>query len=234
MTRRTNEPAMPEVHPSGGPTDASESIRPPTRRATSATTPTLPSPGGSMLVPEPQGKVTRRARVASKPDHRAPGGSKQAPESTAEPTRPGGPSLRDRIREADTDRAVTDVDLARVLLDALCSSGQVDLLLPILTDEVRRLRRRRVAWIERQTFGGQAGGEPAEGGWLRLLPESFVLPDGRMVTWGTATVEDHEARVEWLNGQIHALVSDVDRHEQAVKLIREHGVTCLAEIEAAA
>jgi len=178
--------------------------------------------------------ATRRAKLEAKPEPDPPGGSTPSTDPTAPPTRPGGSSLRDLIREADTDRTVTDADLARVLLDALTASGQVGLLMPILTDEVRRVRRFQVARIERETFGGQTGGEPAEGGWLRLLPESLTLPDGRLVTWGTATVEDHEARIEWLNGQIGALAADVDRHEQAVKLIREHGATCLAEIEAAA
>lgn len=144
-----------------------------------------------------------------------------------------GGSLRDLIREVDTDRTVTDADLARSLIETLRTRGQVDLLLPILTDEIRRVRRHRVLRIERETFGRE-GGQPAEGGWLRLLPESFALPDGRLVTWGDATVEDHEARLEWLRGQIHALTQDVDRHEQAIKVIREHGATCLAEVESAA
>jgi hypothetical protein len=177
--------------------------------------------------------MTRRASPLTKPAAISPGGSNRLASPSATSTRPGDPSLRDLIREADTDRTVADADLARRLLDALMQRGQVGLLVTILTDEVRRVRRFQVARVERQTFGAQ-GGEPAEGGWLRLLPESFVLPDGRMVTWGQATVEDHEARIGWLRGQMDALGQDVDRHQQAVKLIREHGATCLAEIEGAA
>lgn len=234
MTRRASVDATSNREPSGGSTPSAMPTSPATRRANLRTKPNPASPGGSVGVPKPSRPATRRAMDHAQSGVLPPGGSRDLPKPKGDATRPGGPSLRDLIREIDTDRTVPDVDLAQRLLDALGSSGQVGLLLPILTDEVRRLRRRHVAWVERQTFRDLSAGEPAEGGWLRLLPESFVLPDGRMVTWGTATVEDHEARIEWLNGQMHALAQDVDRHEQAVKLIREHGATCLAEIEAAA
>jgi len=202
-----------------------------TRRTSAAPKPTRQTSGGSALNSKPSVATTRRAEARPEPKLHPPGGSNDGAKPAPGTTRPGGPSLRDLIREADTGPQIDDTDLARSLLETLLARGQVGVLLPILADEVRRLRRRHVRQVEQQTFRGQS--EPAEGGWLRLLPEFFTVPDGRMVTWGTATVEDHEARMEWLHGQIHALASDVDRHEQAVKLIREHGVTCLAEIEAA-
>lgn len=175
--------------------------------------------------------MTRQASDPANPTPDAPGGSIPGPTPISGPTPPG--TLRDLIREADTDPTAEEVELARTLIEALRSSGQFDLLLPVLADEIRRVRRAHVLRVERATFG-PTGGEAAEGGWLRLLPEGFVLPDGRWVTWGEATVEDHEARIGWLTGQMEALGQDVDRHRQAIKVIRQHGVSCLAEVEAAA
>lgn len=142
-------------------------------------------------------------------------------------------TLRDLIRDLDTDPKVEEVELARTAIATLSTTGQLDLLLPVLADEVRRVRRAHVLRVERASFG--TGGEAAEGGWLRLLPEGFANPrTGSWVTWGEATVEDHEARIGWLQGQMEALGQDVDRHQQAIKVIRERGVSCLAEVEAAA
>lgn len=201
-----------------------------TRQAKRPTKPIHQSPGGSNHGAEPDGSPTRRALGDRMPGRLGPGGSTSVPQPLSTATQPG--TLRDLIREVDTDRTAEEVELARRVLATLTGSGQLDLLLPILADEIRRVRRHRTARIERATIGGQ--GEGAEGGWLRLLPEGFVLPDGRWVTWGEATVEDHEARIGWLSGQIEALGQDVDRHQQAIKVIREHGVSCLAEVEAAA
>lgn len=188
------------------------------------------SPGGSKPKPESTSRATRRANAVPKPIKAAPGGSMHIPQPDDRATRPGVSSLQKLIREADTDHSVEEVELARVVLDALLRSGQLDLLLPILADEIRRIRRAQVRRIERRV-----GESPsAQGGWLQLLPEGFATVDGRFVTWGEATVEDHEGRIEWLQGQIEALGQDVERHQQAIKLIREHGVTCLAEVEAAA
>jgi hypothetical protein len=165
--------------------------------------------------------MTRRANEGAEPSFQPPAGS------TSEP------QIRDLIRTADTDRSVEERVLAMRLVVELHTSGRCNLLVPLLTDEIRRLRRRHTLRVERGVK--LASDAPAaDGGWLQLLEEGFATVDGRFVTWGEATVEDHESRLEWLRGQVAALNEDVDRHEQAIKLIREHGVTCLAEVEAAA
>lgn len=173
--------------------------------------------------------MTRQAKDRANSTPVPPGGSIAHPEPTAQTTQPG--NLRDLIRDLDTDRTVEEVELARGLLATLSATGQLDLLLPVLADEVRRVRRAHVLRVERASFGTDS--KVAEGGWLRLLPEGFANPrTGRWITWGNATVEDHEARIGWLTGQIDALGQDVDRHQRAIKVIREHGVSCLAEVEA--
>lgn len=232
MTRRASDPAKPTPDAPGGSYRSPKPIDGATRRAEPGPKPGHHSPGGSKVDAKPDRNPTRRATVVAKPDRVPPGGSTQGAIPNEAPTQPGG-TLRDLIREVDTDRSVEEMELARAVSETLSGSGRLHLLLPILADEIRRVRRAHVLRVERATF--RKAGEPAEGGWLRLLPEGFANPrTGRWVTWGQATVEDHEARIGWLTGQMEALGQDVDRHQQAIKIIREHGVTCLAEVEAAA
>jgi hypothetical protein len=177
-------------------------------------------PGGSSVPAQPTEHPARRAAAKPESNPRAPDGS-------------GYTELYEVIRAADTDRTVEARILAMRLMVKLHTEKRCSLLVPILAKEIAQMRRRHVRGVEQKVrFTGEASA--ADGGWLQLLPEGFAIPDGRFVTWAEATVEDHEARIEWLQGQIEALGQDVDRHQQAIKLIREHGVTCLAEVEDAA
>lgn len=65
----------------------------------------------------------------------------------------------------------------------------------------------------------------------RLLVESFWLPSGVRVSWGDATVEQHQQRIDWLSNQIAGISATIARHQQAIDAIVEAGASCLNDIE---
>jgi hypothetical protein len=67
-----------------------------------------------------------------------------------------------------------------------------------------------------------------------LLSTIFALGDGSQVTWGDATAEQHEQRIEMLTRNAVGVVETAARHAAAVRMIRESGATCLAQIEGVA
>lgn len=56
-----------------------------------------------------------------------------------------------------------------------------------------------------------------------LLNTPFATGDGRRITWGEATVDDHEMRIAMLYRQISGTASDVARHEKAVEVLETSG-----------
>lgn len=68
--------------------------------------------------------------------------------------------------------------------------------------------------------------------WTReLLDSVFAVGDGTFVSWGEATVEQHEARIQMHAVNAEAAMEGWARHSQAVDAIAEAGVSCLNEIE---
>lgn len=67
-----------------------------------------------------------------------------------------------------------------------------------------------------------------------LLGSEFALGDGRRVTWGEATVEDHEDRVEMLKKNIAGNAETAARHIRAIEMIKNNNVNRLADLEAVA
>jgi hypothetical protein len=66
-----------------------------------------------------------------------------------------------------------------------------------------------------------------------LFPSgTFALGDGTRVTWGRATVEQHEQRIALLRKLIAGLEQTIAMHEAAIRLLRATGARCLEEIEA--
>lgn len=60
-----------------------------------------------------------------------------------------------------------------------------------------------------------------------LLDAQFNMPDGTTVTWGTATLEQHEARVEMFRVNAVANLEGAARHQQAIEDIKRAGVSTL-------
>lgn len=66
-----------------------------------------------------------------------------------------------------------------------------------------------------------------------LLGSEFALGDGRRVTWGEATIADHEQRIAMVTANAVANAEDAARHQAAVSLLKERGLDTLAEIASA-
>jgi len=131
----------------------------------------------------------------------------------------------------DEEKAATDA------LDDLGRLNQVarSLLLPILAEAILMVRRDDARTVERQfDLSRVFSGETTLDQRATRLSQSFVLGDGRRVTWDEATEEDHRARIEYLSVHVRGVLETISRHEEAIGLIREHGVSCLGEIEVAA
>lgn len=63
-----------------------------------------------------------------------------------------------------------------------------------------------------------------------LLGTSFALHDGRMVTWGEATVEDHQTRLKALSENIIGNFTTMALHEQAIEALDTAGVRTLSDV----
>lgn len=63
-----------------------------------------------------------------------------------------------------------------------------------------------------------------------LLSSVFALGDGgERVTWGEATTEQHQKRIELLVGNAAGNVETAARHQAAIRMISEAGAGCLRE-----
>lgn len=60
-----------------------------------------------------------------------------------------------------------------------------------------------------------------------LLSTGFALPDGRMVLWGEATVQDHEQRAAMLTRNVVANAEAAARHRRAVAELKAAGASTL-------
>ena len=65
-----------------------------------------------------------------------------------------------------------------------------------------------------------------------LLTSEFALGDGRIASWGEASAEDHDFRVESLDKHISGVAETAARHSLASKIIRRLGVANLNEAAA--
>jgi hypothetical protein len=63
-----------------------------------------------------------------------------------------------------------------------------------------------------------------------LLSSEFALGDGRRPTWGTASIEDHRARIAMQQGKAEAVIKDAARHGKAIEMLEGSGASCLNEL----
>lgn len=63
-----------------------------------------------------------------------------------------------------------------------------------------------------------------------LIATTFVLDDGTRVTWGEATVEQHQRRATMLRLHAERVGATADRHERAAQMIAEGGASCLSDL----
>lgn len=154
-------------------------------------------------------------------------------------------SLVDKIRESV--EAATDDDcvaIARSLLDAVDKRE----LLPLLIEEIRHEQRRIQRLTELRAFANvpfevATRSNPSSSelqtaytpdGLRALYKTPFALGDGTRVTWGRATVEQHEMRLAMLRRLRAGLDQTIARHNEALELLRTTGVKCLEDLAEAA
>lgn len=67
-----------------------------------------------------------------------------------------------------------------------------------------------------------------------LLNSTFALPDGTLVAWGDATVEQHTVRRDMLLANAQGNLRAAARHEAAMNTLDDHGATRLYDLPVAA
>lgn len=114
----------------------------------------------------------------------------------------------------------------------------------LILNECERIERDRVRNVEasswtKRTRKASSSATPRQGVLStslserdRLLTKTFALGDGRRVPWGSATIDDHKARIDLLRRYRVGLDRTITRHVEAIEEITEAGVSCLNEIKA--
>lgn len=63
-----------------------------------------------------------------------------------------------------------------------------------------------------------------------LLASDFAMPDGTRVTWGEATIEQHEERAAMFQRNAVANAEGAARHVQAVEQLKDSGALTLSDL----
>lgn len=142
-------------------------------------------------------------------------------------------NLRTLIAEhgASEDGEQAARDVIRALLRDHADLAAV-LLYPIVHDEIRRIRRQQSRRAEDKAFGGPADSGDPLAPLRQLRNRSFLDPATRMlVTWGSASPQQHEGRAEWLRiTKLVPVQQTIDRHRYAARVLREAAASCLNEV----
>jgi len=114
-------------------------------------------------------------------------------------------------------------------------------LIGLLADEIAHAQRSIIRNVERDAFheaftqaarSKSATPDATDDAFQALFDCTFKIGDGSEATWAEATEEQHLARIAMLEKLRAGLDATIDRHREAVRLIRAHGVACLAQIPA--
>ncbi len=118
-------------------------------------------------------------------------------------------------------------------------------MIDLLAEEIAHHQRNLMRAQERRAFATWRGrarpgtawrgvASQDKGPFAALFAVEFKLGDGRSVPWLKATVAEHQQRITLLERLRAGLDETIKRHQDAIALIQESGVTCLAEIGDAA
>lgn len=122
----------------------------------------------------------------------------------------------------------------------------IDLVAPLVEREIASIRRAGARTVEDYAFrspglsvlmavvpeSDQSKGEPRTlpDRLRELLKTSFHVPGSKTVDWGSATIEQHRERRDWLRRFAVSTLDTAQRHQQAMDLILENDVTCLNDL----
>jgi|DEB19_MinimDraft_3_1074340.scaffolds.fasta_scaffold183494_2 hypothetical protein len=130
-------------------------------------------------------------------------------------------------QQTDDDMQIASYVCRRLQL----TQYQVAILWPVVLDRCRTIGRNNVRRVEQAAKPNKPGRkvDPTADRVLRMTT-TFTPGDGRRVTWGEATIADHEMRIDFLGRKRSGLDATMKRHRQAIDDIRRAGVNCLNEI----
>ena len=143
--------------------------------------------------------------------------------------------IRDLIKEQPKAKPAT---LAKTLISR---TGR-DTLVQVLAEEIAHVQRHEVRSVERAAFdeifspgvctkSTTSKSTPTA---ADLYRERFALGDGTSVTWGRATIEQHQQRIAMLEKLQAGIAATIERHRTAIRTIESAGATCLEDIKQAA
>ena len=150
-------------------------------------------------------------------------------------------TLRDLLIDAwDADPDADPDDIARmVIATARTRKDLADLVFPAVAAQATFVRRGIVRREESTAFSqpdhdAQTSGDepvdPTDARRTLLELNTYVDHDTGYVPWGDLTVDQHEARIDFLERKMWGINVTVDRHRLAVKLIKNEGVSCLNDL----
>ena len=122
---------------------------------------------------------------------------------------------------------------ASLALQGMTKAQLIAFVLPEVERLARSVERNRVRRVERRTLP-VTGGDTSPDKLKALLVEAFLLPDGELVFWGSATAEQHLARAGWQRRNAAEVLEDAVRHERAAEMIVAAGVSCLDDLDVVA
>ena len=147
-------------------------------------------------------------------------------------------SLNEVIREIAVRRPHDDP--RRLAMDALKDINTDDLT-ALLADAIECAQRHISRDVERSAFtdlfADKSGTvhipniETSDSlkTFLALLSTRFSTGDGEIVTWGDATIAHHQRRISFLENMRGGITETIERHHNAIKIIRDRDVECLNE-----
>lgn len=140
------------------------------------------------------------------------------------------------------EHSTGDPDLtAAAVMDALRVPKRWRVLFwPLLRDECRRLHRSTVRAIEQSSGATDHHGsdthDPHVGGTgitrTEYLAQRFYTGT-EYVTWGSATVQDHQDRIDYLSKLRGGITDTIGRHAEAIELLESADVSCLDKLDKA-
>jgi len=106
---------------------------------------------------------------------------------------------------------------------------QREVLMPLLIGYCANRDRCRVRHVERAE--APQPGQQRRTTYRDLLALTFALPDGTVTTWGAATIDQHQQRIDLLAKQRDGLQVTINQHQAAIEQIVAAGASCLAEVQ---
>jgi hypothetical protein len=151
------------------------------------------------------------------------------------------PHLEDLVSQAPEERYAA----AEYILGRLGVRGHAKVILTeVVAAWILMYRREGARKVEHRTPRIQKLFKPARGApstrretydWSGLLNTMFSPHhDGTRVTWGEATIAEHEAYITWQRHHITGVERTIALHQTAIEDIRAANVSCLKEVPLAA